>query len=233
VFDIEAPHVNETSGGDSRRRRYIDESKHRDPARNVGADPTPEEMRMVREYAARLQHRVQAAAEREVRAVTPPGGAVSVRTKHADAILEKVGRMVKGSAGRPGRPNFRVGDVTDAVGARITVENMLELAATLRNVKRHFGVGDAGRILEIENMYAEPKSKNPEYRVISLTVKIEVDGGTFAFELQLTTRRASVASDVEHNTLFKKYHRLTAEQREMIKRMQGEAAALDQEETRI
>lgn len=95
-----------------------------------------------------------------------------------------------------------------------------------------FGVGDQGRILEIENMYAQPKSKNPDYRVIPLVVKIEVDGDTFTFELQLTTRRTSVAADVEHNTLFKEYHDLTEEQRQMIKKMQSEAAALDQEETR-
>lgn len=81
-------------------------------------------------------------------------------------------------------------------------------------------------------MYAQPKSKNPDYRVIPLVVKIEVDGDTFTFELELTTRRASVAADVEHNTLFKEYHDLTEEQRQIIKKMQSEAAALDQEETR-
>jgi ppGpp synthetase/RelA/SpoT-type nucleotidyltranferase len=146
--------------------------------------------------------------------------------------LDKVMRMSQGSTGRPGRPNYRVGDVIDAVGARITVENMDQLEQALRNVQQRFGVGDTGRILEIENMYAEPKSKNPEYRVIPMVVRVDVDGEAYTFELQLTTRRASVAADVEHNTLFKPYHELSEEQREHIKRMQSEAAALDQEETR-
>jgi hypothetical protein len=81
-------------------------------------------------------------------------------------------RMAVGSDSRPGRANYRAGDVIDAVGARITTSDMHDLAQVLEAVKGHFGVGDGGRILEIENMYASPKSKNPAYRVIPLVIRV-------------------------------------------------------------
>ncbi|MFD7712328.1 hypothetical protein ACFV8W_35115, partial [Streptomyces sp. NPDC059786] len=106
------------------------------------------------------------------------------------------------------------------------------LAQVLEAAKRHFGVGAGGRILEIENMYAEPKEKNPAYRVIPLVVRVDVAGVPYTFELQLTTMRASVAADLEHNTLFKPYVEMSPADAEMVKGMLAEAAALDQEETR-
>jgi ppGpp synthetase/RelA/SpoT-type nucleotidyltranferase len=81
-------------------------------------------------------------------------------------------------------------------------------------------------------MYAEPKSKNPAYRVIPLVVRVDVDGLPYTFELQLTTQRASIAADLEHNTVFKPYVEMTPAEEARIKRMLAEAAALDQEETR-
>jgi ppGpp synthetase/RelA/SpoT-type nucleotidyltranferase len=231
VFEGIPDDVNVTEDGTSRKQAFVDESKELDPARAIGMDPTEEQQHLLDEYAAKLIE-VEIEVTEELRAICPEGASFSVRSKDADAVLNKVMRMSQGSPGRPGRPNYRVGDVIDAVGGRITVENMDQLEQALRNVQQRFGTGDGGRILEIENMYAEPKSKNPEYRVIPMVVRIDVDGEAFTFELQLTTRRASVAADVEHNTLFKPYHELSDEQREHIKRMQSEAAALDQEETR-
>jgi hypothetical protein len=109
---------------------------------------------------------------------------------------------------------------------------MHDLAQALRAVKSRFGVGDGGRILEIDNMYATPKSKNPAYRVIPLVVRTEVDGRPYTFELQLTTRRASIAADLEHNTVFKPYVEMSQTEMATVKGMLAEAAALDQEETR-
>nr|WP_269328673.1 hypothetical protein [Kineosporia babensis] len=170
---------------------------------------------------------VEAAVREEVEALTPENGTSSVRTKTADGLFDKVHRMVAS-----GRPAYEVGDVIDAVGARITVNSMEHLGSVLSTIQQRFGTGEHGRILEVENMYADPKRKNPAYRVIPMVVRIDVNGAAYTYELQLTTHRASVAADLEHNTLFKQYHDLTPGQRQLIARMFSEAAALDQEESR-
>ena len=227
IFEHVASDVNLNSDGESRKQEFVDGLKAQYPERAVGRDPTPSERRAVNAYAMELSERVEAEVRKEVSALCPPGANYSVRTKSAAGLFDKIGRM-----NEMGRPGYEVGDVIDAIGARITVEDMPQLALALNAAEQRFGVGDGGRILEIENMYADPKSRSPEYRVIPMIVRVDVDGRPYTFELQLTTRRASVAADVGHNTLYKHYHDLTDTQREAIQKMQSEAAALDQEETR-
>ena len=106
---------------------------------------------------------------------------------------------------------------------------MAALETALTAVVGHFGVGDGGRILEIENMYARPKAAQPAYRVIPMIVVAEVDGLPYTFELQLTTQRASLAADVEHNTLYKPY--VPVDNNGVVTAAMEEAAALDQLET--
>lgn len=130
------------------------------------------------------------------------------------------------------RPGYQVGDVIDAVGARITVADMATLEAMYRRICSYFGLGDGGRILEIENMYAQPKAKAPEYRVIPMVISIEVDDEPYTFELQLTTQRASIAADINHNTIYKPYVEVSPRERKAVLRAMREAAALDQMETR-
>lgn len=233
LFEPLPEHVNTTVDGHDRKQSYVDDARQLDEARGVGAEPSDAEHLAVEDYARRLK-----AAEKQVRAEIFAlanqfdGAMASVRTKGADAILDKVGRMVHGSAGRGSRPNYRVGDVIDAIGGRITVRDTEQLGGLLQAVQRHFGTGDGGRILEIENMYAAPKSASPSYRVIPLIISVEHHGKPYTFELQLTTERASIAADINHNTIYKPYVRPTAEQRRRIEDMFAEAAALDQEETR-
>jgi ppGpp synthetase/RelA/SpoT-type nucleotidyltranferase len=209
------------------------------PARSVGVDPTSEQRALVAEYADRLNDDVAPAVATEVRGLVGSlpdelreGVTVNARAKTDDGLFDKVQRMVEGRENLPPRPGYQVGDVIDAVGARITVDNMQQLEAVLDKVSEHFGVGDGGRILELENMYAQPKVRNPEYRVIPLTIAKEVDGQLYTFELQLTTRRASIAADLNHNTLYKPYVELTEAERAAVQRAMEEAAALDQLESR-
>ncbi|MEU1375983.1 helicase HerA-like domain-containing protein [Streptomyces triculaminicus] len=157
---------------------------------------------------------------------------LSIRTKSADGLVDKVNRMTEGSEGRKARPDYEIGEAVDAVGARITVEDTAQLETVLEKAKEHFGTREDGRLLEVENMYAEPKSGNPSYRVIPMVVAIEVDGKPYTYELQLTTERASVAADLEHNTVCKAHIETTSEERDVMRKMQAEAAAVDQEETR-
>jgi ppGpp synthetase/RelA/SpoT-type nucleotidyltranferase len=239
VFEVPDRHVNFDAEGSSRKQEFVDESKVLDPARAVGAVPTPEQRALVADYADRLNDEVAPAVATEVRGLVDSlpaelreGVTVNARAKTDDGLFDKVERMVQGRENLPPRPGYEVGDVIDAVGARITVDNMQQLEAVLDKVLDHFGVGDGGRILELENMYAQPKARNPEYRVIPLTIAKEVDGQLYTFELQLTTRRASIAADLNHNTLYKPYVDLTEAERAAVQRAMEEAAALDQLESR-
>jgi ppGpp synthetase/RelA/SpoT-type nucleotidyltranferase len=239
VFEVPDRHVNFDADGNSRKQEFVDQSKALDPARAVGMEPTPAQRALVEEYAYRLRNEVAPAVVTEVRGLVNSlpdelheGVTVNARAKTDDGLFDKVERMVEGGENLPPRPGYEVGDVIDAVGARITVDNMQQLEAVLDKVLEHFGVGDGGRILELENMYAQPKARNPEYRVIPLTIAKEVDGQLYTFELQLTTRRASIAADLNHNTLYKPYVDLTEAERAAVQRAMEEAAALDQLESR-
>lgn len=155
-----------------------------------------------------------------------------LRVKGPHAILEKVARMSTGREHRPARPGYRTGDVVDAVGARITVDGTAALAALTTTVLDRYGIGDGGRVLDMENRYTAPKPHNPAHRVMPFIIAVEVGGSAYTFELQLSTRRASVAADLEHNTVCKTYTAVTDHQRARVQAMQAEAAALDQDETR-
>ncbi|WP_067711935.1 hypothetical protein [Nocardia yamanashiensis] len=234
LFEELAPEVNHLPDGQTRLDALVAEAKAIDPARQVGAHPTTAERAQVAEYARRLFTDVQPAVKAELARLTEvvDGARTSLRTKSGDGIIDKVQRMVEGGENRPPRPNYQVGDVIDAVGARITVKNTHDLAILLERIQEHFGVGEHSRILEIENMYATPKGRNPEYRVIPLVVRIDIDGIPHTYELQLTTQRASIAADINHNTIYKPYVETTPEQLAKINKMFAEAAALDQREAR-
>jgi ppGpp synthetase/RelA/SpoT-type nucleotidyltranferase len=178
---------------------------------------------------------VKPAVDRELRAIIDEVGAqadgpvqLNSRQKSAAGLIDKVNRMVNGRTGGAGRPDYQVGDVIDAVGARITVPDMESLERVYAAVIAHFGVRDKGRIVEIDNMYADPKAKNPVYRVIPMVITIKVGGRPYAFELQLTTLRASVAADIEHNSLYKDYIGASPAERLAVGNAFAEAAALDQ-----
>jgi ppGpp synthetase/RelA/SpoT-type nucleotidyltranferase len=219
----------------TRMNRYVAELKDSDPALVVGAHPSEAEMGLVREYADRLTGELKPEVDRvlgeiaqRIRETTDGPVDYNSRAKDADGLIDKVGRMSRGRENAPGRPWYRVGDIIDAVGARITVPDTKSLWRTLQAVVHEFGVGDGGRIVEVDNMYASPKSKSPEYRVIPLCIGIEVNGHKYAIELQLTTLRSSIAADIEHNSLYKPYVALSAADAEAVREAFEEAAALDQ-----
>jgi len=189
-------------------------------------------MAKVDDYANRL-HEAEPIVEAEVeRLVDDLDAEVNVRTKDGAGLIDKVKRMTTGTDGRAGRPNYKVGDVIDAIGARITVNDTADLAKVVERVREYFGYGDNGRILEVENMYAQPKAHNPGYRVVPMIVKVDSGGQVYTFELQLTTRRASIAADVNHNTIYKPYIDVTPEEQAKVAKMFDEAAALEQIEKR-
>ncbi|MFH8476965.1 hypothetical protein [Streptomyces sp. NPDC018000] len=234
LFEPVEHEVNYEPDGTSRKNAYVEQTKLDDPVRALGASIEDGDRDALDDYGMKLQNEVEPAVYEDVTSLLEKAddAELSIRTKSADGLVDKVNRMTEGSEGRKARPDYEIGDVIDAVGARITVEDTAQLEAVLEKAKGHFGTGEGGRLLEVENMYAEPKSGNPSYRVIPMVVAIEVDGKPYTYELQLTTERASVAADLEHNTVYKSHIETTPEERDVMRRMQAEAAALDQEETR-
>ncbi len=242
MFEPVRSEINRVVGDDGVDRTrldvYVAKMKAGDPALTVGPDPSSEQTALVKEYAERLKTQVEPAVRREILAIVAEIQAdadgwidVNSRSKKTGDLIDKVQRMAAGRENSPGRPHYRVGDAIDAVGARITVPDMRTLERALAAVVDRFGTGDGGRIVEIDNMYASPKSKSPEYRVIPMVVAIEVGGRPYSFELQLTTLRASVAADIEHNSIYKPYVPLSPLEELAVWRAFREAAALDQLET--
>lgn len=239
LFEQVPPEVNrvvDANGVEHKRLDlYVEQLKAADPALRVGRHPSALDVAEVRDYATRLVEEVKPAVDREltaiveqIRGTTDGPVQYNSRPKDAAGLLDKVDRMTAGRPGAPGRTDYQVGDIVDAVGARITVPDMGSLARTLVALARHFGVGDGGRIVEVDNMYAAPKAKNPAYRVIPLVIGVEVGGRHYAIELQLTTLRASVAADIEHNSLYKPYVALSQADAAAVRKALNEAAALDQ-----
>jgi ppGpp synthetase/RelA/SpoT-type nucleotidyltranferase len=139
----------------------------------------------------------------ELKALAPDETEVTARTKAPAGIIDKIERMRAGHSGRDPRPEYEVGDVNDAVGARVTLPDTASLETFFERIKEEYGAGDDGRILEIENFYAEPKGGSPNYRVIPMVMSTEDEWGRHPFELQLTTRLASTAADLGHNTVHR------------------------------
>jgi ppGpp synthetase/RelA/SpoT-type nucleotidyltranferase len=233
LYDQIPDHVNLLDDGvTTRKDAFVHESQVHDPVRSVGANPSPHELEAVTDYATRLK-RTESVVESEIeRLIDDLDAELNVRTKGPEGVIDKVQRMVNGGPGRPPRPDYKVGDVIDAIGARITVKDTADLGTLIEKVRNHFGFGDEGRILEVENMYAAPKSRNPAYRVIPMIIKVEHGGHTYTFELQLTTKRASIAADLNHNTVYKPHIDATPAEQAKVTRMFEEAAALEQIESR-
>jgi ppGpp synthetase/RelA/SpoT-type nucleotidyltranferase len=242
LFEKIPPDVNLDKHGRSRKDVFLEGAKETDPARKVGAKPTEEQRELVEAYAKRLKMEVEPQVFKEVEALTKAindefgtsAASFNVRTKDAAAILDKVKRMAEGREGQKPKPNAQVGDMVDAVGARITVEDTDQLGTLLKRVQSHYGTGDKGRIVELENLYLNPKAKNFAYRVIPLTIVIRPseEGLAYTYELQLTTWMASVASDLEHNVVYKDTIGATPEEKRRVRAAQAEGAAIEQLETR-
>ncbi|HEU4422723.1 MAG TPA: toxin glutamine deamidase domain-containing protein, partial [Pilimelia sp.] len=154
LFEPVADEANVDDAGESRKQAAVEAGAEADLARAVGGDPTPEQQRLVEDYARRLEERVLPAVQAEIDRLAARVSAdlgvevhTSGRAKRAVDLLNKVFRMMAGRPGAPGRPDATVGDVIDAVGVRMTLPDMASLEAALDIVTAHFGVGDGGRIV--------------------------------------------------------------------------------------
>lgn len=144
----------------------------------MGAPPQSFEHDLIDAYGARLTDQVQPAVHREVAELA---AACDTAATHRVGGLDAAGlrtRLHDDTASA--RPDLQVGDITDAVHARIRVARPEQLGALLDTVERRLGTGDRGRILEIR--------RAPDGRAeIPITVGIEVDGHPHTYELHLTS----------------------------------------------
>lgn len=230
LFAPVPPEALVTADGRSRKDVFLAEARLLDPARTVGAEPTPSQLGLLDDYVRRLLHQVEPQVRHDIETLADPypDAALSLRVKDVPGIVDKVTRMSTGGSHRPARPGYRAGEVVDALGARITVAGTAQLATLTAAVVEHYG----DRVLDLENRYVDPKPHNPAYRVVPLIIGTSVGGLPYTFEIQLSTRRASVAADLEHNTVYKPYVDVDERDRDRVRAMQAEAAALDQDETR-
>lgn len=133
----------------------------------------------------------------EITGMLPEGhyAHVSARAKTADGLEDKVFRMQAGNGGKAERPHYRLADVPDAVGGRVVVENIEDVAAVTAEIEKKF----AGKISEKDNFYLNPRKSEGPYRVITYTVECE----GVPCEIQVMTLASNISSDIEHNTVYK------------------------------
>jgi hypothetical protein len=84
-------------------------------------------------------------------------------------------------------------------------------------LRNYFGFGDQGRIVAVDNRYAEPAAVDPQSRAVPIVVKVAANGQIYLAEL-----RAGLQSGTSG---------LTEGERARLDRMFDEAVALDQAES--
>lgn len=233
LFESTRLSLNVNASGVPRKDAFAALVGEADPARVIGVAPTAKQRDELRRYARRLQRKVMPAVDAEMRELTSlyPGARLRVRTKGAHGILEKVRRTNAGGGGRSARDAYSAVDVFDAVASRIVTTDVSQLADVYEWILDWFGTGDDGRVLGVENTYVNLKARKPAYRAIHVDVRFDVGGVPYVSELQLTTLRASIAADLDHNAVYKPFIETTPAERSAVLGMLDEAAAMDQADT--
>lgn len=230
--------VHHLRGGSRRIDAFVTYTQQVDPIRALRVPTSgviePASLEWLRDYARRLRDSVQPTVTTEVGEIAATIGSarLSARAKTQGSIVAKVTRRAQDNVLRPGVPDFTVGHVLDAVGARLVVGDTSQLEAAYDATIARFGIGPDGRVLSIEDMYSTPRAYKPALRVIMVNCTTEVDGLPYPFELQLATQRAQLSADLDHNVVYKPYVETTPDERQLVSRMLQSAAVLDLEETR-
>lgn len=121
---------------------------------------------------------------------------MSVRTKSADDIAEKISRMIKGNKERLPRPDYNLSEMPDAVWWRITVENIDDLTSVIESIENIFW---HDWILEKDSFYSNPKKVDRAFRLVTYTVLVD----WVPCEIQINTINASLVWDLDHNVVYK------------------------------
>lgn len=216
LFPQDDTQFNFTPSGESRMRLLRDTMMRSEPVlHSIGDDHvlTPTQQERLKAHADKIKTQVlpnfQSALEDVAQVVSPDSYArVTSRAKSADGLHEKVTRMQGGNQGRGTRPEYRLADVPDAVGGRIVVEDIGDLAKVTSAIEERF----QGNIYEKDNFYLNEKKSQRPYRVITYTVLQD----SVPCEIQVMTLSSNVSSDIDHNTVYKQLIGLEAHERQQV-----------------
>lgn len=137
---------------------------------------------------------------------------VSSRAKSRVWLLEKINRMKEGNAWRDWRKSYLLADVPDAVWWRITVTDIKQMDIIMKKIEAKFWKEN---IYEIENFYSSDKKMKRPYRVITYTVMVD----NVPCEIQISTLKASLMADLDHNVIYKPIHIETEEVKNKLSNM--------------
>ena len=151
---------------------------------------SPSQRAKLESYAKSMGSSVKAALLAGLQDV---GSSVDARAKDADGLVDKVSRMMAGNAGRQGRPEYRLADVPDAVGARVVCEGIPEVVDACRKI------GSRYEVVEMKNMFTDPACADLPQKCVTFVVRV---GGRLA-EIQVGTRAGQLAAAAEHGASYK------------------------------
>ena len=155
--------------------------------------PDDEQERMLGRYCASLKSSVEPSL---IRALDESGyGNATSRTKDAKGLVDKVNRMRSGNAGRPGRPEYCLADVPDAVGARVVVGSVRQVKEAIRRIGEKFG----DDVVEMKNMFTDPSCADLPHKCVTFVVRV---GGRLA-EIQVATGVGQLAAGTDHASSYK------------------------------
>ena len=230
LFKEVSPEINYQNPRTSRFQAFMEDPQRlaRVPALLADYPISPDEKRLIDMLVVSFNQKVHPAVFKELDQLTckmreefPDKLIVRSRVKNSEGIIDKLKRHFK-------KPKYNVANISDAIGARIIVKDVEQLARLYELIQDFYGTGASGRIIEVDNKYVKYNKDDPTYRGISMTIKAPGEHGDITFELQLATLRGSIAADMGHNTTYKKILPITKMEERAIMRFKSEAAALEQ-----
>lgn len=115
-----------------------------------------------------------------------PGFSIAARAKSRESLAGKL--LTKAREGR----DYKIGDATDLVGARVITPNVSDLKEVTQSIEKKYG----DSIIEKTNYYENPKGP---YRAIHYIVDINGQ----PTEIQVSTQNMRIAFDAYHDTCYK------------------------------
>ena len=199
---------------------------------SVSDKPTASQKIALVKYKTEIDRGVVVLQDKLQRIITNSGykkfSAVNVRAKDAVGILDKISRMRNGNAGRDIRPDYTLGDMPDALGGRITIESISDLPMIMKGLETTFGKDN---IIEVDNFYLSPTKSQRPYRVITYTILVDNGNGVkIPCEIQVTTLKASVMADLDHDGIYKGIVLTTEAEKQLIKNLHNAAVTSEIQE---
>jgi ppGpp synthetase/RelA/SpoT-type nucleotidyltranferase len=162
----------------------------------------------------------------ELQSITANGGVSSMvtgRTKDPWGVTDKLRRKRSGHNGREADPTYILADMPDVIGARVIVENVMEMEKAMKIIEKRFGKN----IYEKDDFYGNPsKQSRRPYRLVTYTVRY----GGVPVEIQLQTLESAASAAAEHDSLYKPYVPTSLEGLKLIDQLMRNVAVAESKE---